>query len=153
MPLSTTSPKFQQALNLARMPKPVSTDSDLLAIARKALQHSIPPGYDKVGENQTNRDYIKERSIAQIDVTHETFDDIDISSRGNITMSGTAITNHFEWDEFKIASAEALGDKHFIYYNSLAYYTQGGTKTPLNRWVVTNRLKGAEIHEKNIHAP
>lgn len=142
---------FHKALSLARMPKSVSTDAELLDIARKALKSPMTTGYDAVGD--IKRIVITSQKVHRAnDVTHETFDDIDISSSGNITMSGTAITNHFEWDEFKVASAEAVGDKHYIFYNSLAYYTQGGQKTPLNRWVITNRLKGAEIQEEHIHA-
>ena len=141
---------FNKALSLARMPTPVSTDEELLAIARKALKSSIPPGYDKVGE--IKRIVITSKKVHRAnDVTHETFDDIDVTSSGNITMSGTAITNHFEWDEYKVVSAEKVGAKHYIYYTSLAYYTEGGQRTKLNQWVITGRLKGAEIPAKNIH--
>ncbi len=141
---------FNKALSLARMPTPVSTDEALLTIARKALKNAIPPGYDTVGE--IKRIVITSKKVHRAnDVTHETFDDIDVSSSGNITMSGTAITHHFEWDEYKVVSAEKVGDKHYIYYTSLAYYTEGGQKTKLNQWVVTGRLKGAEIPAKNIH--
>ncbi len=140
---------FKKALSLARMPKPVSTDKELLEIARKALKSSIPPGYDKVGE--LKRIVITSKKVHRAnDVTHETFDKFDVKPGGNITMSGTAITHHFEWDEFKVVSAEKVGDKHFIYYTSLAFYTEGGRKTKLNEWVVTGRLKGAEIPAENI---
>ena len=70
--------------------------------------------------------------------------------QGQVASGGTAITNHFEWDEYKVVSAEKVGEKHYIYYTSLAYYTEGGQKTKLNQWVVTGRLKGAEIPAENI---
>lgn len=140
---------FVKALSLARMPKSVSTDSELLAIARKALQTSIQPGYDKVGE--IKRIVITSKKVHRAnDVSHETIDKVDINSSGDITMSGTAITYHFEWDEFKVVSAERDGDKHYIYYNSLTYYSEGGQKTKLHHWMVTGRLKGAEISVDNI---
>ena len=141
---------FQKALSLARMPKPVSHDAKLLAIARKVLTNPMPAGYDKVGD--VKRIVITSKKVHRAnDVTHETFDKFDVKPGGNITMSGTAVTNHFEWDEFKVVTAEAIGGKHYIYYNSLAYYTEGGQRTRLNQWMITSRLKGAEIQERNIN--
>ena len=142
--------KLDKALKNARMPKPVSTDPALLEIARKALNTSIQPGYAKVGE--IKRLVITSDKVHRAnDVSNETFDRINVNSSGNITMTGTSITFHFEWDEFNVVSAEKVGGKHYIFYNSFTYYTEGGRKTPLNRWVVSGRRQGAEIQEESIN--
>ncbi|MCP5005539.1 MAG: hypothetical protein GY941_16615 [Planctomycetes bacterium] len=141
---------FEKALKQARMPKAVSTDSKLLEFARKAMEMSGKRGYDKTGD--IKRMVITSKKVHRAnDVSNHTFDKMDVNTSGNITMSGTSITSHFEWDEFKVATAEEVGSKHYIYYNSFAFYTEGGRKTVLNRWIITGRLKGAEIPETNIN--
>ena len=141
--------KIDKALKSARMPKAVSTDPALLKIARKALETAIEPSDAKLGE--IKRLVITSKKVHRSsDVSNETFDRIDINSSGNLTMSGTSITYHFEWDEFSVVSAEKVGGKNYIFYNAFTYYTEGGRKTPLNQWVVSSRSQGAEIQEDNI---
>ena len=126
------------------MPPAASTDSDLEEIAEEALA-----GYEDVGDierlviNSDKRHQSQETSEAE-------FDDIDVNSSGNITMSGTQTTYFYEWDQFQVATAEKVGDRYYIFYSTLKFYTSGASTTPLNRWFIAKRIQGNEIPEDNI---
>lgn len=138
--------KRLKALELVRMPKAATTDSDLRETALKTLQS---PDYDYVGE-------IK-RLVINTPKTHRSmetseaeFDKIDVGAGGKVTLSGTQTTYFYEWDEFQVATAEPVEDKYFIFYSSLKYYTSGAQNTPLNQWIISNRIQGSEIPLANI---
>lgn len=134
-----------KALSLARMPEPANTDSELLAIAKQTLAR---PEYE-IGE--IKRVVINTNKRALEKETSETeFDDVDVSLSGKVTMSGTKTTYFYQWEEFQVATAEPVGDRFFVYYNTLKYYTKGDSMTPLNKWIVANRFQGIEILESNI---
>lgn len=133
------------ALENVRMPEPSSTDDDLLEIARDTLAR---PDYE-VGDI--------ERLVINADLRHmeketsETeFDDVDVSISGNITLKGTKTTYFYEWDEFQVATAEAVGDKFVIFYSTLKKYSRGGPQTPLNKWIIARRIESLPILEENI---
>ncbi|RVU39579.1 hypothetical protein EOI86_10230 [Hwanghaeella grinnelliae] len=133
------------ALENVRMPEPDSDDDDLLEIARDTLAR---PDYE-VGEvkrlviNAGLRHLEKETSETE-------FDDVDVSLSGTITLKGTETTYFYEWDEFQVATAEAMGDKFVIFYSTLKKYSRGGPTTPLNKWIIAQRIESLPILEKNI---
>ena len=135
---------YTKALELVRMPPAASDDSDLEDIAAETLSN-----YEDVGEierlviNADKRHLTKETSEAK-------FDDIDVSLSGDITLTGTETTYFYEWDEFQVATAEPVGDKYYIFYNTLKFFTSGASTTPLNRWVIAGRFQGSEIPKDNI---
>ena len=137
---------YKKARELVRMPKAAITDSDLTDIAMETLKS---PDYDYVGEikrlviNTEKAHRTKETSTAEIDK-------VDVSSTGNITLSGTETTYFYEWDQFQVATVEPVEDKFYIFYTTLKYYTSGAERTPLNQWIITGRIQGSEIPEENI---
>lgn len=135
---------YQQALKLIRMPEAASTDSKLISIAKSTLAD-----YDYVGEYK--RLVINtEKAHRSEETSTEKFDSVDASLSGDITLTGTKTTYFYEWDQFQVATAERVGNKYFIVYSTLKYYTSGASTTPLNKWIISKRLQGAEIPEANI---
>ncbi len=140
------SDKRATALQVVRMPKAASTDAELIAIARKTLAN---PDYE-VGEILRlviNSDKVsRESESSEIDI-----DDVDVSLSGKVTMSGTETTTRYEWEQYQVTTAEPVGSKTFMFYNTLKFFTKGGTTTPLNRWLLSGRLKGKEILRENVN--
>jgi hypothetical protein len=135
---------YLKARELVRMPKAATTDSKLTKIARDTLA-----SYDYVGNIERlviNTEKVH-RSMETSDIE---IDDADVSLSGNVTFSGTKTTYFYEWDQFQVATAEPVGDKFYIFYNTLKYYTSGGPTTPLNKWIISGRLQGSEIPKANI---
>lgn len=138
--------KRARALELVRMPKAASTDKSLVSIARETLQN---PDYE-VGP--IKRLVINTEKVHREKETSDTeFDKVDVSLSGNVTLSGTKTTWFYSWDEFQVATAEPVGNTHFIFHNTLKYFTSGATTTPLNRWILAARIQGSEIPEANIN--
>ncbi len=135
---------FRKALAAVRMPKPASKDSKLIDIARQTLAN-----YDYIGTIERliiNADKVrssKETSEAQ-------YDKIDVSLSGDITLTGTKTTYFYEWDQFQVATAEPVGDRYFIFYNTLKYYVSGASSTPLDKWILSARIQGSQIPKENI---
>lgn len=136
---------YQKARELVRMPKAATKDSKLTKIAKETLA-----SYDYVGDI--------ERMVINTEKQHRTketsdieFDDADVSLSGTVTLSGTKTTYFYEWDQFQVATAEPVGDKYYIFYSTLKYYTSGASTTPLNRWIISNRIQSSEIPKANIH--
>lgn len=135
----------QQALKLVRMPEEVDYDEDLDDIAEDVLSKAE---YE-VGE--------WERLVVNADLSHhETesseveFDKVDVRASGDIKLSGTQTTTFYEWDEFQVATAEPVGDRYFVFYNTLRHFTRGASTTPLNRWILSSRSQSVEIPKDNI---
>ena len=138
--------KYQQALKMARMPKPATSDSQLEKIARHTLAN---PKYDYVGKIKRlviNTDKVHREKES----SHVKFDKVDVGPGGNVTLSGTETRYHYAWDEFQVATAEPVGDKYYVFYTTLKYFTSGSGTTPLNKWIISTRIKGIEIPEENI---
>lgn len=111
---------FQRALQLVRMPKAATEDTQLTTIAKQTLAN-----YDTVGDiirlviNTKKQHRTKETS-------EDKYDNIDVSLSGTVTLSGTRTTYFYEWDQFQVATAEPVGDKHYIFYNTLKYTSVPG---------------------------
>lgn len=135
---------YQKARKMVRMPKAATNDSKLMKIAKETLA-----GYDYVGNIE--RMVINSDKVKRSEETSEMdFDDADVSLSGTITLSGTKTTYFYEWEQFQVATAEPVGDKYFIFYNTLKYFTSGASRTPLNQWIVSGRLQDIEIPKENI---
>lgn len=137
--------KREAALSVVRMPDAASTEPELIEIARTTLAN---PDYaagpiERLVVNVDRRSFEMESSDIEIDR-------IDVSLGGNVTASGTQTTYHYVWDQFQVATAEPVGDRHFIFYNTLKYFTSGAPTTPLKRWILAERLQTVEIPKANI---
>jgi len=134
----------KRALALVRMPKAATEDAELTAIARKTLAN-----YDYVGDFK--RLVVNTKKVHRTKETSEDeYDDVDVSLSGTVTLTGTRTTYSYAWDEFQVATAEPVGEKYYIFYSTLKYFTSGDNTTPLNRWVISARIQGSEIPEENI---
>ncbi len=135
---------YQKARELVRMPKAATQDAKLTDIAKKTLA-----GYDYVGD--IKRLVINTEKAHRTKTTsEERYDKIDVSLSGTVTLTGTKTTYFYEWDEFQVATAEPVGDKHYIFYSTLKYFTSGASTTPLNKWIISARMQSSEIPEANI---
>jgi hypothetical protein len=138
--------KYQQARKMAKMPKPATSDSQLEKIARQTLTN---PKYDYVGE--IKRLVINTEKVhREKDTGTVNFDKVDVRLGGNVKLSGTQTMYHYAWDEFQVATAEPVGDKYYVFYTTLKYFTSGSGTTPLNKWIIGKRVKWNEIPEENI---
>lgn len=129
--------KHRAALGLSRMPPAGLTEEKYLAIARETL---ATPGY-QVGPYR--RLVINSRQVQRKEKK-----EADI--RATTATTATATIFHWVWDEFQVATAEPVGDKLYIFYNTLKLFHQGAPTTPLNRWVLSDRFQADEILEANI---
>lgn len=137
----------EAAIDEVRMPKPVSTDPERLAIAKDVVSR---PKY-KFGEHgpiilNTAEILEKERKESEIEI-----DDVDVYG-GEIRMSGTQETTVWKWKEFQFATAlkEDGTDLWRIYYIKPKYFTSGASTTPLNSWISGGVVEGEFIREENI---
>ena len=137
---------YEKARGLVRLPKPASTNTDLIEIAKETLAN---PKYDYVGDIE--RLVINAEKVSRTKKTSEaSFDKIDVSLSGKVTLSGTETTYFYDWDQFQVATAEPEGGKYYIFYTTLKYFRSGASTTPLNKWIISSRLQGSEIPKENI---
>ena len=137
--------KRKRALKLVRMPASVADAGELLKIARTTLANP-KYGVGKIERMVVNAD----KAHRSKETSEEKYDDVDVSLGGTVTLTGTKTTYHYEWDQFQVATAEADGDRYYIFYNTLKYFTSGATTTPLNHWILSGRIQGNEIPKENI---
>lgn len=137
---------YKQARKLVRMPKPATTDGELIEIAMATLKR---PEYTDVGE--IRRLVVNTEKVHRSETTSEAqIDKVDVGAGGKITMSGTETTYFYEWDQYQVATAEPVGDRFYIFYSTLKNYSSGASTTPLNKWIISNRIQGSEIPAENI---
>lgn len=138
---------YKKARGLVRLPAPASTDSDLIEIAKETLSN---PKYEYVGDIE--RMVINAEKVSRTKKTSEaSFDKIDVSLSGKVTLSGTETTYFYDWDQFQVATAEPADGKYYIFYTTLKYFRSGASTTPLNKWIISSRLQGSEIPKENIN--
>jgi len=138
---------YKKARGLVRLPEPASTDSDLMEIAKETLSN---PKYDYVGD--IKRMVINAEKVSRTKKTSEaSFDKIDVSLSGKVTLSGTETTYFYDWDQFQVATAEPADGKYYIFYTTLKFFRSGASTTPLNKWIISSRLQGSEIPQENIN--
>jgi hypothetical protein len=137
--------KREKALEVVRMPEAASEDAALVEIAEATLanpDYAVGP-IERLVVNVDRRSFEMESSDVEIDR-------LEVGLGGSVTASGTQTTYRYAWDQFQVATAEPVGDRHFIFYNTLKYFTSGAPTTPLDRWILAERLQAVEIPEANI---
>lgn len=65
--------------------------------------------------------------------------------RGN-----TVVRCDYDFEHFQATTIEAEGNDLFLYHNTLAFYKSGAPTTPLNKWVIRERFRGAKIAAENV---
>lgn len=140
--------KVSVALNTSRMPGRVSNDPAMLEIASKILERS-DYGFGEAGDIVLTTDGIVSRERKDSEVE---FDDMDVSSNGDITLSGTETTWTYVWDEFKFAvplKDTSTGHWH-IWWLTARKFSSGGPRTPIGKWVSGAASQGNRILEANL---
>ncbi len=128
--------KHRAAVGLVRVPPAGMSDEKLLAAAREVLadpKHGAKPAKRMVVNSK--RVERKEKKEADINVG---------------TVTTTATIYHWIWEEYQVTTVEAIGDQHFLFYNTMKFFQQGAPTTPTNRWVLAERFQGEPILAENI---
>lgn len=137
--------KHAQARALVRVPQAASTDQTLVAIARETLKN---PSY---GVGAIRRLVISADKVHHEKKTSETeFNKVEVGMGGTLTLSGTQTTYLYAWDQFQVATVEPVGAEFFIFYHTLKRFTSGAPTTPIDRWILAERMQGCEIPAANI---
>ena len=140
--------KREVALQGSRLPEPKSTDSDLLAIAKQILEN---PKYEFAGHGRivltTSEVVERDRKDSDIDI-----DKAELTTSGDVRMTGTETTWTYKWREFKFAAPvkETGSDTWYIWWITAKNFSSGGPRTPLNKWISGEANKGNLILKKNI---
>lgn len=129
----------KSALAEVRMPKPVGTDAatmeKLTEIARSTLakkKYGTHPIQQLVVTSTPQRKEKKEGTI-----------------RGT-TTGATITTYHYVWDEYRVVTAEKVGDDVWIYHNVLKFYHSSDSVTPQDVWILSRRFQSTQILPENL---
>ncbi|MDQ8184693.1 hypothetical protein [Pelagicoccus sp. SDUM812002] len=128
--------RFEGALASVKMPEPASSDREVLRIAQDLLTSG---DYEDIHE-------IQAMVINSPKVARE-------KKEGDLSSNASYITitsYHYKWEQFQVTTAEKVGDKYYLFYNTFKNYSSGGNRTPLNQWMLTGRLEGSRILKENI---
>tara|TARA_R110002072_G_scaffold46591_2_gene128866 strand:+ start:44248 stop:45873 length:1626 start_codon:yes stop_codon:yes gene_type:complete len=127
------------SLAKVRMPKPVKLDAEQIAKLTKIATDTL--ARKKYGTHE----------ILQLIVTtklsrkEKTEGDI----RGTVT--GATITSyHYVWDEYRVVTAEKVGDEVWIYHNLLKFYHSSDSVTPQDQWILSRRFQSTQILPENL---
>lgn len=135
--LTSYEAKHKAALDLSRMPPPGMTEAKYLKIAEEVLKS---PNYKDIGP-------IRRMLINSQRVQSKEKKEADIRTG---TVSTTATIYHWVWDEYQVATAEKVGERYYVFFNTLKYFHKGGPTTPTERWLLSDRFRATEILEQNI---
>jgi hypothetical protein len=124
-----------KGLEQVRLPRAATEDPELLRIAKEVLADP------KSGAHAVRRIVVNANKVRRE------------KKEGTITpgtVSATVEVFHYVWDEFQVATAEQVGQEFWIHYTTLKFFHSGGSRTPLQRWVISGRFKSTPILEANI---
>jgi len=128
--------KYQYALDIARMPSSIDDAAELENIARDALA-TVPT------DDRTVKRIVVISPKTRLEKTEST------AGMGK-TAALPADVWKYEWDEFKVVSAEQIDGNCYLYYNTIRKYKKGGPTTVLDRWIVSDRSEHNMILAANI---
>ena len=129
----------KSALSEVRMPKPVKLDAAEIAKLTKIANETLARKKYGTGPIQhlvvTSKMQRKEKTQGDI--------------RGTVT--GATITSyHYVWDEYRVVTAEKVGEEVWIYHNTLKYYHSSDSVTPQDKWILSRRFQSTAILPENI---
>lgn len=122
-------------LDAVRMPPAASTNAELLSIAAEALKNPV------YGAGPS------ERTVVNADRTHHERRDGWIRAEAGAAKV-TIYT--YAWDQFQVTTAEKLGDDVWLFATTLKRFTSGDPTTPVERWVVADRIQLTRILPENV---
>lgn len=137
----------EAAIDAVRMPEPVSTDAERLAIAKQILETERYE-FGEYGPIILNTKEILEKSREESEIE---IDDVDFFG-GEIRMSGTKETTTWTWEEFQFATVlrEPGTDLWRITYIKPKKFTSGASTTPIGNWISGGVVETDLIREENI---
>ncbi|MFN3243660.1 MAG: hypothetical protein ACE37K_19295 [Planctomycetota bacterium] len=67
------------------------------------------------------------------------------------TVTGARVTTyHYVWDEYRVVTAEKVGDETWIFHNTLKFYHSSDSVTPQDVWILSRRFQGTQILADNV---
>ncbi|MCA8942129.1 MAG: hypothetical protein KDB80_06165 [Planctomycetes bacterium] len=129
----------KSALAEVRMPKSVQADDKTLEELTKVARTTLAK--EKYGTNPIERLVVtstpqrKEKKEGTIQGT---------------TTGATITTYHYVWDEYRVVTAEKVGDDVWIYHNLLKFYHSSDSVTPQGVWILSRRFQSTQILPENL---
>jgi hypothetical protein len=138
----------QLAIGESKLPDPVSTDANRLAIARDILGN---PSYG-FGDHGPIVLTTSDMATREKQVSRAEIKDVEFSLSGDITLSGSETTWTYRWEEFKFATPiKDSGDgQWYVWWITAKKFSSGWEKTPIGRWVSGGAVKGDQIPRENF---
>jgi len=56
-----------------------------------------------------------------------------------------------QWQEFQVTTVEVEEDSFYVYTNLIRNYSKAPRTTPLNRWILSKRIKGNQVDSNVLH--
>jgi hypothetical protein len=123
------------ALDGVRLPKPASTDEELLRIAAETLRR---PDYEIAGW---------ERLVINMDKQRR-------SRREAWATPGTVSVRidyyEYVWDQYQVTTVERVGDQLWLFANLLKRFESGDPTTPIGRWILSQRFELTPILPEHV---
>jgi len=137
--IATLRALAKSSLQDVRMPAPVALPAEKVAELRKVAEtvlarkrYGVNPIQRLVVTSKPKRKEKKEGSISG-------------------TVTGARVTvYHYVWDEFRVVTAEKVGDETWIFHNTLKYYHSSDSVTPQEVWILSRRFQGTQILADNV---
>ena len=123
------------ALDQVRMPKPASTDADLLKAAKKtlALEKYEIDGWEHLVINSDVKEHARREAYLDSGAV-----------RSTITFY------EYKWKQFQVTTAEKVDGEIWLFANTLKFYESGDRTTPTGEWILSNRFELTPILEENL---
>jgi hypothetical protein len=119
----------------AQVGQPAEKVAELTAIAEKVLAR------DKYGVHPIQRLIVTSKPQRKE------------KTEGSITgtVTGARVTTyHYVWDEYRVVTAEKVGDETWIFHNTLKFYHSSDSVTPQDVWILSRRFQGTQILADNV---
>ncbi len=129
----------KSSLKEVRMPKAVGVDDKTMAKLTKIAHETLAK--KKYGTHPI------QRLVVTSKLSRKEKKEGDI--RGTVT-GATITVYHYIWDEYRVVTAEKIGDEVWIFYNTLKYYHSSDTVTPQDKWILSKRFKSTAILPENV---
>lgn len=130
----------KSSLAKVRMPNPIKLEAAEIAKLRKIATETL--ARKKYGTHPIQKLVV----TTKLSRKEKTEGDI----RGTVT--GATITSyHYVWDEYRVVTAEKVGEEVWIYHNLLKYYHSSDSITPQDQWILSKRFQSTQILPENLN--
>lgn len=130
----------KSALTEVRMPKALKADDKTLQKLTKIAQETL--SRKKYGVHPIQR-LVVTSNLQRKEKKEGTI-------RGT-TTGATVTTYHYVWDEYRVVTAEKIGDEVWIFHNVLKYFHSSDSVTPQDVWILSRRFQSTQILPANLN--